>query len=386
MPSRHAAALRRQPSRHRRTVRRHPVLRGMALTVLAGGLAVATILTTAVVELETALVSYDIEERLINRPSVRAPTAAVVDSRDPFAGRAVNLLVIGSDSRDGVNQELGGGNAGSMRSDTTLIVHISADRERGEVISIPRDTLVDIPTCHLSNGSTTAPTHTKFNTAFSLGATFGENIGDAASCTIQTVESVTGIRIDGFIVVDFAGFVDIIDALGHVNVCVDHDMSSTDAKLDIQAGCQDFDGTTALAYARARKGKGMPEGSDIGRIARQQRLVGAVLDRIAELNLLTSMPDLYRFAHAGARSLTTSQNLGTARDLAGFALTLQTMPIGDISFLTAPHVDAGDRANVLFAPEIQELWDAIAEDRPAPLPDASASADPSSGSPDPPAG
>jgi LCP family protein required for cell wall assembly len=326
-----------------------------------------------VVEFDRALVSYNTDALVTNRPSVRAPTVDA-NPRDPFGGRAVNLLVIGSDSREGSNQAIGGGSSRSMRSDSTVIVHISADRSRVEVVSIPRDTLVDIPPCTLSNGVTTSSGHTKFNAAFSYGATQGENVGDAAACTIQTVESVTGVRIDAFVVVDFAGFVDVIDSIGHVTMCVDQAMRSTDAKLDIEAGCQDFDGTTALAYARARKGEGMPEGSDLARIGRQQALGAAVLRRVADMTLLTSLPDLYRVATASARAVTTSDNLGSAADLAGFAFALRSTPLDHIEFITAPNVSAGDGANVVFAPGIETLWDAIAEDRRPPSASASPAA------------
>jgi LCP family protein required for cell wall assembly len=373
------------PGRHRRTVRHHRGWRAVALVVLAAGLAVGTVAAAMVIEFEQALVSYDPDHLLTNRPSARAPTIAATDSRDPFAGRAVNILVLGSDSREGENQEIGGGDSGSMRSDTTLIVHVSADRRRIEAVSIPRDTLVPIPACRLSNGVTTSPAHTKFNAAFSFGATMGANVGDAAACTIQTVESITGIRIDGFVVVDFAGFVDMVDALGHVEVCVERDMASKQARLDVAAGCQDFDGTTALAYARARKGKGMPEGSDLARIGRQQQLLTAIVDRLQEMHLLTSFPDLYRFATATARSLTTSDNLGDAADLAGFALSLGAVTPGRIDFITAPYVDAGDRANVLFAADADDLWDALAEDRRPRLAGPSGSASPTvSATPPPP--
>jgi LCP family protein required for cell wall assembly len=338
------------------------VLKAIALAILATIGAVGSAAVAMVTEFDRALVSYDADALVTNRPSVRAPSASG-DPRDPFDGRAANVLVIGSDSREGSNQAIGGGTSRSMRSDSTVIVHISADRSRVEAISIPRDTLVDIPPCTLSNGTTTLGGHAKFNAAFSYGATQGDNVGDAAACTIQTVESVTGIRIDGFVVVDFAGFVGVIDAIGHVTMCVDQAMQSTDAKLDIEAGCQDFDGTTALAYARARKGRGMPEGSDLARIGRQQALGIAIGRRVAGMNLLTSLPDLYRVATASARAMTTSPNLGSAANLAGLAFALRSTPLDEIAFITAPNVSAGDGANVLFAPGIEALWDAIAEDR-----------------------
>jgi len=315
--------------------------------------------------LASRIESYDTTPQLVNRPAPRGSTAPAQDALDPFDGRSVNLLIIGSDSRDGANRETSDAkDVSGMRSDTLIIAHIAANRQRMILASIPRDTLVDIPECTMSNGSTTTPVHTKINAAFAFGAASGEHLGDAAACIQQTVETVTGVRIDGWTVIDFAGFSSMVDALGGVKICVDRDMSSTNAKLDITMGCHKFDGKTALAYARARKGKGMPEGSDLARIGRQQQLMVAILKKAASSSLLTDLPELYRFAGAALDAAAFSEALGSVKALAGLARSLRSIPLERIELVTAPYVDAGDRANVLFSLDAPAFFDSLAEDRP----------------------
>ena len=163
-----------------------------------------------------------------------------------------------------------------QRSDTTIVVHISADRSRVEMVSIPRDSLVDIPSCKRSDGSESYPQYNAmFNSAFSIGGQTGE-VSDAAACTQKTVESLTGVYVDDFVVVNMAGFVNMIDALGGVPMCIEEDIASPKAHLDLlTAGYHVLDGTTALGYARARTGTGL-NGSDTSRIGRQQELIAAV--------------------------------------------------------------------------------------------------------------
>ncbi|MDR0504244.1 MAG: LCP family protein, partial [Bifidobacteriaceae bacterium] len=263
----------------------------------------------------------------------------------------------GNNSKIAKNPDISG-----MRSDTTMIAHIAADRSSAVLVSIPRDTLVDIPECKMSNGKTSqAAGRTKFNAAFAYGAIAGDNLGDAAACVQQTVEQVTQVRIDGWVVVDFAGFTDMVNALGGVRMCIDKPMRAPDAKLDIDAGCQKFYGKTALAFARARYNVG--DGSDLQRIERQQQLMSAILQKAVKINLLTDLPKLYQFAQAGLASLTTSKTLDSVSSLAGLAFSMRRIPLSKISFVMAPVVDAGDGANVLLRSDAQDFFDSLAEDR-----------------------
>jgi len=225
------------------------------------------------------------------------------DPDDPNAGQAVNLLILGSDQRDGLNGEIGGDTEG-MRSDTTMVLHISADRSRVELVSIPRDSLVDIPSCTMTNGKTTRATHGMFNSAFATGWDNGGDMTSAAACTINTVQLNTGLTIDHFVVVDFAGFQQMVDSIGGVPMCIPHDMSSEQAQLELAAGFQTLDGPTALAYARARKGPGVGDGSDTNRIGNQQKLIAAMVLKILSRFALTNPQKLISFLSAATGSLT----------------------------------------------------------------------------------
>jgi len=282
---------------------------------------------------------------------------------------AMNILVLGSDVRSGASDVDGAGAAGAvsgMRADTTMIVHISADRSRVDIVSIPRDTLVDIPSCSVRNepGSTeTFDTdeqyNAMFNSAFAIGGQTGD-VGSAAACSMKTVEAFTGIRLSGYIVVDFGSFQEIVEALGGVPMYFEEDMYDSLAGLDVQAGCRLLNGQQALALARARKEIG--DGSDVGRISRQQDLVGAMAKEVLEMNLLTDLPKLYQVMEAGTKSLSTSDNLGNITTLASLANSLRDINLDSIHLITMPWDWAGSR--VTIGAGADQIWEALANDTP----------------------
>lgn len=286
------------------------------------------------------------------------------DPDDPNAGSPVNILVLGSDQRDGVNAEIGGEVAG-MRSDTTILLHISADRQRVEAVSIPRDSLVDIPSCQMSNGKTSRATHGMFNTAFATGWDMGGDMASAAACTIRTVQENTGVAIDHFVVVDFAGFQSMIDAIGGVAICIPNDMTSKDAGLNVKAGNQRLDGPTALAFARARKGKGVGDGSDTNRIGNQQRLIAAMVQEVLSKNVLTDVTELFSFLDAATSSLTTDTGLSLTA-MTGLAYNMRSIRGGNITFMTVPWAPAASDPNrVEWTSAAATMWANIAADTPA---------------------
>ncbi|AZN30830.1 LytR family transcriptional regulator [Flaviflexus salsibiostraticola] len=276
-------------------------------------------------------------------------------------GDDINFLILGSDVREGEADIDGAGESGDvvgMRSDTTMLAHISADRSRVEIVSIPRDTLVDIPSCRLPDGTWTAPqTSAIFNSAFSIGGQT-DDVGAAAACTIRTVEGMSGLFIDGFVVVDFASFQQFVDALGGVEMCFEEDLADSMAGLDISAGCQTLDGEQALAFARARKGIG--DGSDIGRMQRQQELVLAIAEDALSRNILTDLPSLYRLVDAVSQSIVTDAQLGNIDTLASLANSIRGVSTEDIFLMTMPWDPAG--ARVLPAAESEILWEALRDD------------------------
>src|SRR5215471_18835503 len=134
--------------------------------------------------------------------------------------QAENILVLGSDTRFGQGRRFGNSaELNTDHSDTLLIVHIAADRKWADIMSIPRDSWVSIPACLMGNGQTSSATTFKINEAVTLGNLDGNKTDLGVACTIKTIENDTGIRIDHFVVVNFTGFRDMVNAVGGVPEC-----------------------------------------------------------------------------------------------------------------------------------------------------------------------
>lgn len=296
-----------------------------------------------------------------DRPADPAPTQSP-DTADPNAGQTLNLLFLGSDSRDGENADVGGyGEFEGMRADTTLLVQIPADRSSLTVVSIPRDTLVDIPSCTRPDGTTSAPqSQAMFNSAFSTGSA-NTSLPHGAACTIRTVEALTGVLIDDFVVVDFAGFIGLIDALDGVPMDVEEPISDVDAGLELTAGCQILHGHDALGYARVRKTVG--DGSDISRIGRQQELLMAIIRDVLSSRVLTDPVRLYQVADAATQTITTGQLIGSLPQIVGLAASMKDVNLDEIAFITMPFDWAGARV-VPNARYSAMVWEALRQGQP----------------------
>ncbi|NUQ99369.1 MAG: LytR family transcriptional regulator, partial [Streptomyces sp.] len=227
--------------------------------------------------------SVDINQALGDDRPAR-PVITPSPSASPLPTGSLNILVLGSDSRSGKeNKALGGGDSSGARSDTAMVFHIDAGRKKATVVSIPRDTLVTRPSCPLkSGGSTAVAYHTMFNSAYSVGG---------AVCAVKTAESITNVRMDHYVEIDFSGFAKLVNALGGVTVTTDQDIDDDDSHLHLKAGTHTLNGKQALALARTRHGIG--DGSDLGRIGLQQKLVKALLEQISSTNLFTDPAKLY---------------------------------------------------------------------------------------------
>lgn len=295
----------------------------------------------------------NIDKLIDNRPSASTSPPPL----DPNAGHPINLLVIGSDVRHG---DFADKSIEGMRGDVTMLIHVSAKRDRVDVVSIPRDLRINIPSCNLHDGTKTgAAKDRKFNDAFARGGAKG-NVSEAAACTIKTVESLTGVYIDDYVVVDFQGFQTMVDALGGVPLYFPKDVDDRRADLHIKAGCRLLDGHDALAAARSRYAQG--DGSDLSRIERQQRLVGAIIREALKLNLLTNMPSLYSFLDAATKSLSTGPQIGSLTTMAGLAYSVRNIDPASVMFLTTPVRWAGDQ--IYIGADAQRVWDNIKADRP----------------------
>ncbi|ACQ82086.1 cell envelope-related protein transcriptional attenuator [Beutenbergia cavernae DSM 12333] len=294
---------------------------------------------------------------------------------DPNAGRALDILVIGSDSRsDGAVQD----EVTSELADTHLLVHVSADRSRVELVSIPRDVMVDVPACTTTGGETIPARFDQFNSAFAVGASVGGDLTSAVACDVELVQSVTGLTLDGFVVVQMGGFIEVVDALGGVDICIPAPLDVPKASLALQAGQQRLDGTQALAYARARVGVG--DGSDPDRIARQQHLLAAMVEEVLSRNVLADAPALYQVVAATLGSLTTSPNLASIPEMVSLGLSLRSVGPGNVTFMTTPFEEyEAEPGRLVFTDGVEVLWESLAADVPLASPPVSPSAPPSAG-------
>ncbi|MEV7422514.1 MULTISPECIES: LCP family protein [unclassified Streptomyces] len=274
-----------------------------------------------------------------------------------------NILVVGSDSRDGDNGKYGKGLT-TMQSDTLMVMHLAANRKWATVVSLPRDSWVNIPSCDRGDGSTSDPHHFKINEAFAIGGTGGE-VADAAACTIRTVERNTGLRIDHFMSVDFQGFKGMVNALDGIEVCPEAPIHDTKAHLDLEAGCQTVKDEKALGYVRTRYSIG--DGSDLGRIGRQQEFMEALAAKAQQK--LTSPNALYGFLDSATKSLTTDKDLAGIKPLTGLANEIKDIPGDRLTFLTVPNYAREadvptDKANIVWQyPQAAALFASLGKDR-----------------------
>ncbi|MCL2465918.1 MAG: LCP family protein [Micrococcales bacterium] len=284
---------------------------------------------------------------------------------DPNGGRAVNVLLLGSDSRLGDdNQRLGGKNDG-MRTDTTIVVHVSADRGRVELVSIPRDSLVDIPACKTTSGKTIPPSpDTMINAAFSRGWTQGGDLASAAACAWTTVASATGLHIDHVALIDFAGFEQMVNAVNGVDIYLDEPMRDTgkSTALDLPAGKNHLNGRQALDFVRARHVTGT-NGSDITRITHQQMLLRALAEKVMDSGL-SDAAKLTKLVGAVSASLTVDKDLSASTTTA-LAYSLRSVSRSDVVFATIPwRPDPSNPNRVRWADEADAVWTALRDDTP----------------------
>ncbi|MPY41423.1 LytR family transcriptional regulator [Streptomyces phyllanthi] len=268
---------------------------------------------------------------------------------------AQNILLIGSDTRAGAANGAYGRDSGTERADTTILLHLPANRRSATAVSLPRDLMVDVPACRRRDGTRTRPMFTTLNRAFEMGG---------SACTIRTVEKLTDIRANHHIVVDFRGFKKLVDALGGVEVCLAKPIDDKDAKLRLPAGKVRLNGEQALGYVRARKSLG--DGSDTERMDRQQRFLGALADKVKDNGTLLNPMKLYPVLDAATSALTTDPALANLRGLYDLVRGMRTIPTEKVQFLTVPRRSHPSNANrdQLVEPAAEKLFTRLREDAP----------------------
>ena len=265
------------------------------------------------------------------------------------AHRAVNILLLGTDRRSDVPTTGSDAQAptwlpGQQRSDTIMVVHVDADRRGASVISIPRDSWVQVP----GYGSA------KINAAFSFAG---------PSLAVETVEQLTGLRIDHLAVVDWAGFADLTDAIGGVTVTVPQTVTDSARGITWTEGKHTLDGEQALAYVGERYG--LP-GGDLDRVRRQQNFLRLLMESSLHQEMQVDPKMLYDFLDTVTQHLTVDSGWSTD-DMAKLALSMHGLRSADIRYLTAPVAGlgwAGDQSIVrLDHRGNARLWAAVRSDR-----------------------
>lgn len=298
----------------------------------------------------------------------------------------MQILILGSDTRDGKNSAYGSSDdaSGYGHSDVMMLLDISADNKRVSVISFPRDLLVDVPKCKdpKTNREFPAQTGVMINSAMSEAG-----IG----CAVDTVNKLTGLEIDHFMMADFNAVKELSNAVGGVQVCVSDALYDPDSKLRLPKGTSTVQGEQALSFVRTRHAFG--DGSDLGRIKAQQGFLSSLTRKIKDDGTLTNPARMLGIADAITKNLTIDEGLASVPTLLTVANRLQNIDVKKVAFVAAPTVPAESDINrlQLAEPRASQLFAAMRKDvdltdptaKPSSSPGASASATPKPSAPAP---
>ncbi|GAA1909911.1 LCP family protein [Streptantibioticus ferralitis] len=274
---------------------------------------------------------------------------------DAFGRTPINVLVIGSDGRNtAADCKLGGDcGGGGQNADVEMVVHVSADRSNATVMSVPRDTMTNLPACKdPQSGATMSAHRDQINSTLQYGP----------GCTVAAVHQLTGIPIDHFMMVDFSGVVNMSDAVGGVPVCVDNNVYDPYSHLKLAKGTHTLKGVSALEFVRSRHGFG--DGSDLGRTYGQHIYLSSMIRTLKSAGTLTNPGAMYGLADAATKALTVDNGLDSIPKLLGLANDLNKVPSDRITFTTMQNIpDPQDDSRVLVSPAAQNLFDAMANDQ-----------------------
>jgi LCP family protein required for cell wall assembly len=277
----------------------------------------------------------------------------------------LNILLIGSDSRNSdENVKLGGSRdtrGTPARGDVQMLIHLAADRKSAAVVSIPRDTRVDIPQCtDPATGKTYPATNDIINASLARGG---------AGCTLATWENLTGIYIDHWMTIDFAGVVRMADAVGGVEVCVNQNVwdrplpgQRGGSHLKMKAGSRKVQGEQALQWLRTRHAWG----SDLLRARAQHMYMNSMIRTLRQQNVFTDSGRLMDLAEAATKSLKVSEEIGSVKRLYDLGMQLKTVPTDRITMTTLPTVEDPEDRNHLVADgaRAEKMWTMLRDDVP----------------------
>lgn len=306
---------------------RGPARGRRVLAWVAGGMASVVVMFSALGYLllghyEGKLDRVDVFAGLTGRPAKVADTAQ-------------NYLIVGSDNREGLSaaeiRDLHVGaataeNGAGRRSDTMILLHVSEQRDKATLVSLPRDSYVRIPAYTDDAGKQHKASYNKLNAAYALGG---------PQLAVSTVEANTGVRVDHYVEVGFEGFVRMVDAVGGVEICSPKAIKDTRSGLTLKAGTSTLDGGTALAYVRARY---FDPRADLGRIERQQKFLGALFRQATSAEVLLNPIAMNSFLDASLQSMRTDPDL-SRDDIVDLMTKTRGLAAGNVVFATVPISD-----------------------------------------------
>lgn len=232
----------------------------------------------------------------------------------------MNILVVGSDERDGAIEA---GDAEGRRSDSMVLVHINGDSTEVTGVQIPRDTMVPAPSCAAYDDA-----------GYTGDVQVNSLLNDGESCLVSAVSSMTGLPIHHFVDMNFHGFMSMVDALDGIDICLPEALKDPDANLDLPAGCQKVRGEDALALARTRHAVG--DGSDLARMEHQQDVISAILHKAEESSILSHPKKFYSFASSLTSSVTVDDGLKSTSSMTSLARRFKGVSEDDFTVQQLP--------------------------------------------------
>jgi len=321
-------------SNHRRYVRWG--LKGLAIT-MGALLAIA------------GISAFDFYNTL-NRDNIVLADVGDIDLNGPL-----NILVVGTDTRDGQGDDFG--QVDSELADVIMLLHISKDRKDAVVVSFPRDLLVSIPECPNPDGGTfSAKNRQQINSSIGYGG---------VACTHLTVQEFTGLKIPFVAMIDFKGVIEMSNAVGGVEVVIDKPISDAYSNFYIDAGTHNLKGTEALGFLRTRHGIG--DGSDLARISNQQLFLTSLFNKMKEDGTLTNPLRLYSLSSAAARNMKLSESMTDLGTMVTLASAMSDVDSSKMVFTQVPtRVLSGSEAGRLesLSDEAKALFELIQNDIP----------------------
>jgi len=345
--SRHAVV------QHRAASRRDALHHWLSvLRVLAAVVVVVTVSAASVAAIATWRVSQTLASDAVDiGPSGPPPSIGALDG-------GFNVMLVGVDNAPG--QSTWGAARQATMNDVDIVIHIAADHRSGVVVSIPRDLVIDQPQCTdpQSKQVAGAVMQQPVNTAFERGG---------LGCVVTTVSHLTGLTIPYAALFTFQGTVAMADAVGGVQVCIDHPIHDASSGLNLPAGRSVITGRTALAYLRNRHGVG--DGSDLARISSQQAYMSSLMRKMTSTGTLGDPARLYTLASTAAKDVTLSTSLANLDTMVSMLLAVKDIPTKQMVFVQFPtELDPANPNKVVPDPALAAaLLDRVKTDQPVRL-------------------